>query len=321
MNLMQQISHSKGVSGQASASNHKKGKFGKGSQQQNKTNKSHNARGPKPDIKKPNTCWFCKKEGHKKKDCYQYKAWLERKNKKGNNITFVCLDASLVVVPPNSWWLDSGSPINIANSLQGFITKRQPSEGEINLHVGNGVKVDVLFIGTIALHFRSGFRIILENTAFVPSMRRSLVSLSKLDESGYHFHFGNKKVEVSLNSSIVGECLLCDGLYQLDLNSDAIAFHVDNAGTKRLGHISQERIGRLIKSQILPQLVYDNIESCVDCIKGKLTKTRKQQGVARSNDLLELIHTDISGPYSHSLCGKSFFVTFMMTFLDMHMCI
>ena len=136
------------------------------------------------------------------------------------------------------WWLYcqtlGGSPIHIANSLQGFITKRQPNEGEINLHVGNGVKVDVLFIGTVVLHFRSGFRIILENTAFVPSMRRSLVSLSKLDEFGYHFHFGNKKkVEVSLNSSIVGECLLRDGLYQLYLNSDAIAFHVNNAGTKR----------------------------------------------------------------------------------------
>ena len=154
------------------------------------------------------------------------------------------------------------------------------------------------------------------------------MSLSKLDESGYHFPFGNKNVEVSLNSSIVGECLLRDGLYQLDLNSDAIAFHVDNAGTKRdlmkenyyslwhkrLGHISQERIGRLIKIQNFPQLVYDNIESCVDCIKGKLTKTRKKQGAARSSDLLELIHTDISGPYSHSLCGKSFFVTFIDDF-------
>ena len=33
VNLMQQFSHSKGVSSQASASNHKKGQFGKGSQQ------------------------------------------------------------------------------------------------------------------------------------------------------------------------------------------------------------------------------------------------------------------------------------------------
>ena len=133
---------------------------------------------------------------------------------------------------------------------------------------------------------------------------------------------------MSLNSSIVGECLLHDGLYQLNLNSDTIAFHVDNAGTKRtlmnensyslwhkrLGHISKERIGRLIKSKMFPQLVYDNIESCVNYIKGKLTKTRKQQGATRSSELLELIHIDISGPYSHSLCGKSFFVTFIDDF-------
>ena len=58
VNLMQQFSLSKGVSGQAYASNHKKGQFRKGSQHQNKNNKSHNAGDPKPDIKKPNTCWF-----------------------------------------------------------------------------------------------------------------------------------------------------------------------------------------------------------------------------------------------------------------------
>ena len=52
----------------------------------------------------------------------------------------------------------------------------------------------------------------------------------------------------------------------------------------------------------------------MDCIKGKLTKTRKQQGAARSSELLELIHIDISGPYSYSLCGKSFFVTFIDDF-------
>ena len=52
----------------------------------------------------------------------------------------------------------------------------------------------------------------------------------------------------------------------------------------------------------------------MDCIKGKLTETRKQQGATRSSDLLELIHTDISGPYSHSFCGKSFFVTFIDDF-------
>ena len=60
---------------------------------------------------------FSRKKVIRRRICYKYKAWLERKNKKGNNITFVCLDASLVIVQPNSLWLDSGSPIDIANSL------------------------------------------------------------------------------------------------------------------------------------------------------------------------------------------------------------
>ena len=62
VNLIQQFSHSKGVSSQTSASTHKKGQLGKGSKQQNKTNKSHNAGGPKPDIKKPNTVGFARKK-------------------------------------------------------------------------------------------------------------------------------------------------------------------------------------------------------------------------------------------------------------------
>ena len=62
VNLMPQFSHSKGVSGQASTSNHKKGQFGKVSQQQNKNNKSHNAGGPKPDIRNLTPVGFARKK-------------------------------------------------------------------------------------------------------------------------------------------------------------------------------------------------------------------------------------------------------------------
>ena len=69
---------------------------------------------------------------------------------------------------------------------------------------------------------------------------------------------------------------------------------------KRLGHISNERVNRLIKDDILPHLDFSDLGTCVDCIRGKLTKTKKI-GATRSSDLLEIIYTDISGlltPYS-----------------------
>ncbi|KAF7826489.1 Retrovirus-related Pol polyprotein from transposon TNT 1-94 [Senna tora] len=53
--------------------------------------------------------------------------------------------------------------------------------------------------------------------------------------------------------------------------------------------------------------------TCVDCAKGKLTKAGKKSAT-RSEGLLELVHTDISGPYSSTLCGKKYFVTFIDDF-------
>ena len=69
---------------------------------------------PQADIKKENKCFFCKRKGHVKKDCPKFKKWLE---KKGNISSFVCYESNMVNVNINTWWIDSGSTIHIANSL------------------------------------------------------------------------------------------------------------------------------------------------------------------------------------------------------------
>ena len=47
-------------------------------------------------------------------------------------------------------------------------------------------------------------------------------------------------------------------------------------------------------------------------IKG-ITKTKKKCAT-RSSDLLEIIHTDISGPLTPTICGNKFFITFIDDF-------
>ena len=59
---------------------------------------------------------------------------------------------------------------------------------------------------------------------------------------------------------------------------------------KRLCHISNERIDRLIKDGILPSRDFGDLDICVDCIMNKLTK---KKGAIRIFDLLEIMHTDI----------------------------
>jgi hypothetical protein len=78
----------------------------------------------------------------------------------------------------------------------------------------------------------------------------------------------------------------------------------------RLGHISRGRIERLVKESILLHLEFSNLEQCVDCIKGKYVKKIKKD-VKRSARTLEIIHTDICGPFPvKGVDGFGSFITF-----------
>ena len=77
-----------------------------------------------------------------------------------------------------------------------------------------------------------------------------------------------------------------------------------------LGHILMGRIERLIKKLILPPLEFSDLEQCIDCIKEKYVKKIKKDA-KRSAGILEIIHTDICGPFPmKSVDGYDSFITF-----------
>jgi len=98
---------------------------------------------------------------------------------------------------------------------------------------------------------------------------------------------------------VIGFGTLCDGLYKLNLDNlyvETLMTLYHNVGTKRglvnecsaylwhkrLEHISKERLERLVKHEILPNLDFTDLNVFVDCIKGKQTKHTKK-GATRSN--------------------------------------
>ena len=125
----------------------------------------------KSDIK----CFFCKKKGHIKKCCPKFKAWLENK---GNLISLVCYGSNMVHISYNTWWIDSGTTIHVANTMQGFLNQRKPTESECSIYSGNQISSHVEVVGTYRLVLRSGFVLNLEKTFFVPSFSRNLISVS-----------------------------------------------------------------------------------------------------------------------------------------------
>jgi len=165
------------------------------------------------------------------------------------------------------------------------------------------------------------------DTFYVPSISRNLISLSKLDVAGYSFKFGNGCFSLYKSTCMIRSGTLSDGLYKLNLDNlyaETLMTLHHNVGTKRglvnecsaylwhkhLGHISKERLERLVKNEILSNLDFTDLNVYMDCIKGKQTKHTKK-GATRSNQLLEIIHTNICGPFEVSSFNKEkYFITF-----------
>ncbi|KAL4591583.1 hypothetical protein LXL04_004552 [Taraxacum kok-saghyz] len=270
-------------------------------------------------------CKFCHKKCHTQRDCPKFKEWLA---KKGNNNAFMIYESLNINVPFNSWWIDSGSMVHVSNSLQGFHTIQKLERSQRTIKVGNGQDLNVEAVGSLPLLLESGFSLSLNNTLYVPGITRNLISVSKLAKEGFTLTFRYDDVVISSGSQIIGHGCLDGNLYRLRLDNkfmeSFISFNVDENLSKRkregetssklwhqrLGHISRERMLRLVKDEVLPNLNFSDFEKCVKCMKGKMTKENKK-GSTRSSGLLELIHTDICGPFPMGISGHKSFITFI----------
>jgi hypothetical protein len=221
------------------------------------------------EVKDPDGCRFCGKSGHFRKDCIGFMKWI---NKKGTDVITFIDESMYVDYATNLWWVDSGATIHVANSLYGFDTRRTLKRGERTISVANGVEAHVEAIGEFTLMLHSGFMLKLHDVLYVPSMRQNLVSVSYLDDDGYHCDFGNKRCIIMCDNNNVGLAFRQDKLYLVFLSDsikDVDPSTNENVSTKRkrnndesslkflqyhLGHISRVRIERPIKEQVLHPL-------------------------------------------------------------------
>jgi len=184
-------------------------------------------------------------------------------------------------------------------------------------------------VGTFRIVLSTGYVLDLEQTFYVPSFSRNLISVSKLISLGYSMNISGSSFDLNKNSIPVGKITIVDGLFKLHIcpnNPSSFVTMHGNSGMKRcvmnensaslwhrrLGHISIERVKRLVKDGVLRSLDFADFGQCVDCIKGKQTNM-SHKGARRSSELLEIIHTDICSP---DLCsdGQKYFISFIDDF-------
>jgi transposase InsO family protein len=152
-----------------------------------------------------------------------------------------------------------------------------------------------------------------------------LISVSRLLPFEYSFNFSESSFSLFYKSDCVGNGILSDGLFCINLQNnttyDSMHVHtgikrcvIDENSSKlwhqRLGHISIDKIKRLVNERVLNTLDFTDFETCLDCIKGKQTNKSKK-GATRSSDILEIIHIDICSPDLDSHSHK-----YLISFID-----
>ena len=156
-----------------------------------------------------------------------------------------------------------------------------PTDSERYIYVGNDNKAAVKAIDLFRLQLDSGYTLDLEETFVVPSFRLNLIFVSCLDKYGYFCSFGNGMVSLYLNSSVIGIGSLTDKLYKLNMKASNgnETLHSSNYGInqkltndnssmlwhRRLGHISNQHIQRLVSEGILDPLDLSEFQVCIVC--------------------------------------------------------
>ncbi|KAJ9546217.1 hypothetical protein OSB04_025924 [Centaurea solstitialis] len=221
-----------------------------------------------------------------------------------------------------SWVIDTGSGNHICNHLQGFTRRKTLRKDRSNLRVGEGTPLIAEAVGSYSLSLPSGLVLELDNCYYIPNMIKNVLSFDLLVDQGFYYKYDYKMISVFKDNIFYFKATPVNGLYTVNLqdNSSEI-YHISKRSKDiedqtylwhcRLGHINKKRVELLLKGGFLGNFDYKPFDNCESCLSGKMTKQPFNNENERATDLLEIIHTDVCGPFSHvARGGYRYFITF-----------
>lgn len=267
------------------------------------------------------TCWYCKKEGHVKAECFARKKRMEQDSDGEAGVAISQLDApsALATVGDDAsmnWVIDSGCTHHMTCHREWFIDFKEVKSAKILL--GDYHTVETLGIGTVKLNTHGGTVKMLKNVRYVPSLRRNLISTGTLDKLGFKHCGDDDKIIFMKNSKVALWGPLVNGLYILE--GETVVPEACNAeGLKqqvpvwhsRLGHTSHKNLQTLVRHGVLEKKDVGPEFFCEHCVMAKAKRVSFGDGKHNTSNVLEYVHADLWGsPNVHpSFSGNRYFLS------------
>ncbi|GKB34890.1 hypothetical protein Tco_0879832 [Tanacetum coccineum] len=205
---------------------------------------------------------------------------------------------------------------------KGLKESRRLKHGELNLIMGNRKITPVIRIGKFELMLKSGVRINLNNCFYSSEMTRNIILFHALFKDGYQFSFDNenKDILVYSNGCFMFKASPCKGIYETVeciSNDGNMILNVGSSNEldkSKLWHSSwvrkQEMHYPTPKVWSVRIIDFKSDDVCESCLLGKMTKSPFTGTCERGEGLLDLVHTDVCGPFrSATKDGKRYYVT------------
>jgi transposase InsO family protein len=194
---------------------------------------------------------------------------------------------------------------------------------QFNIELGDNGKYQAKGSEIVKFERESGKPLYLRDVLYVPRLKKNLVSVSVLEHKGYEVFFRQGKVFIKpLNSRTPVQLgVRAKTLYRLQFETAAVVSRKDIQQGRELAELWHRRMGHLHHRELKilgeiaigqPPCSVDHHEVCKGCTLGKYAKTSFPIRDDRAKGVLELIHSDVCGPFSSpSLCGFRYYVIFI----------
>ena len=254
----------------------------------------------KPNCKEEIKCYNCNKTGHVSKEC-------KAKEKEQKEVGLVSgARGSCGGTIQSEWVLDSGASSHICSRLQCFQDTEECNKCLDQLETNRSLRA--FRKGTIMVD-----EMILKDVLYVPNANVNLISLNKMLKDGYKVNLlEDRATLLKEGKQIIFN--FTDGLYKLKIEQFFTSSErIDdlNLWHRRFGHANKKLIKFMHSKKMVDGLEISNgydHELCNPCIIGKMKREKFDIQNRRSVQNLDVIHSDICGPFPISLGGKSYYV-------------
>lgn len=274
------------------------------------------------------TCFYCKKAGHMKRDCTKWKA--NNKQKKDNEEDAsknVALSAELKNISvsgcENEWLADSAASKHMTFHKDWFTAFRSIESSSNVVQIGDNSFVQAEGIGSVkvlALVNGQWEPRTLENTLYVPKLKKNLFSVGAVTSKQFKVTFDDSKIEVRNQKIIATGIKMANQCYKMLFKGKEV--EQANAATEEIVKLWHERLGHpginsfkeMAGQGLIPGIKSSNIDKhfCESCQSGKIHRLPFHANLnTRANKPGEVIHSDICGKMPiTSLGGANFFLLF-----------